>query len=309
MPGFHDPETCRNILESLQTGVCVVDLQNKIVFWSDGAERITGYLRHEAVGRCRAGNMLLSPDQKNPQARVEECPAEAAIRNSQPVEAATSLHHKAGHRVPLYIRAVPVRDAHGSIIGAVESFEDDQQPAGFEEREDCLLPGFADEVTGIANHAMMQSHLRETLGTFAELRVPFGILCLRLEGLAQFRSNFSPHAASALLRVFAQTLTSALWHTDFVGRWSDDQFLVILNGCSEYDLHSVRERVRKMVANDGVEWWGEKRTLPVSIGHTSATPGDAIETMLARVQQSTADDAERQAQTAVYSNRQGSFGS
>src|SRR5438445_317734 len=85
------------------------------------------------------------------------------------------------------------------------------------------------------------THHRLSFGAFAELNIPFGILCLRLEGLSQFRSNFSQEAASALLRVFARTLSGALWRTDFVGRWSDDSFLMILNGCTNDSLLAVRE--------------------------------------------------------------------
>jgi PAS domain-containing protein len=50
MSAFEDPEICRRLLESLEVGVCVVDLQKRIIFWSDRAERITGNLRHEAEG-------------------------------------------------------------------------------------------------------------------------------------------------------------------------------------------------------------------------------------------------------------------
>jgi PAS domain S-box-containing protein len=53
MPAFEDSETYRVSLESLPTGLCVVDLQKKIVFgMSDGAERITGHLRHEVIGKA-----------------------------------------------------------------------------------------------------------------------------------------------------------------------------------------------------------------------------------------------------------------
>ena len=34
MSAFDDFDACRNILESLLTGVCIVDMQKKIVFWS-----------------------------------------------------------------------------------------------------------------------------------------------------------------------------------------------------------------------------------------------------------------------------------
>jgi PAS domain S-box-containing protein len=50
MSASEDPEICRRLLESLQVGICVVDLQKRIIFWSDGAERITGKPRHEAAG-------------------------------------------------------------------------------------------------------------------------------------------------------------------------------------------------------------------------------------------------------------------
>jgi len=73
---------------------------------------------------------------------------------------------------------------------------------------------------------MMQSHLREALGTFHELHVPFGVLCFQLEGLARFRTSFGQEAASTLLRMVAHDLENTLWKTDFVGRWADDQFLV-----------------------------------------------------------------------------------
>ena len=37
----------RSILEDLHLAVYVVDRGGKIVFWNDGAERITGYLRQD----------------------------------------------------------------------------------------------------------------------------------------------------------------------------------------------------------------------------------------------------------------------
>lgn len=286
MSCFDDVEVCRDILENLPCGLCVVDLQKSIVFWSTGAERITGHLRHEIVGHSCIGESLLHCDQPGCEFCSEECPMARSIKTAQPAEAVGWLHHKAGHEIPVRIRAVPVRNAHGSIIGALETFED-EQPANLDRRGDRpSIPGCIDEVTGLATHAVMQSHLRETLGTFTDVQVPFGILCFRLEGLDHFRASFGPEAAASLLRVVARTLEGALWKTDFVGRWADDQFLVILNGCSVQALSSVRERLRRMLANDSIVWWGERRSLPASIGQTNAVTGDTIESVLRRLQHS-----------------------
>ena len=287
MSAFHDFETCRSILESLPTGLCVVDMQKKIVFWSDGAERITGRPRHEVIGHSCVSEAILPCDQPGCEKCTEDCPLAVSMKTSHPAEAIGFLHHKAGHEIPVRIRAVPVHNVHGSIIGAVETFEEKQQAANPDHREDSLkVPGCVDDVTDVASHALMQSHLRETLGTFHEVQVPFGVLWFRLEGLQHFRASFGPEAASSLLRVVAHTLESALWKTDFVGRWSDDQFLVILNGCRDEAMHSVRERIRRMLANDGIEWWGERRSLPVSVGQATAQSGDTVESLMERAQKS-----------------------
>jgi len=165
------------------------------------------------------------------------------------------------------------------------------------------LPGCIDEVTNVASQALMQTHLRRTLATFVEVQVPFGLLCLRLEGFAHFRASLGPEAASSssLLRVVARSLESTLWTTDLLGRWSNDQFLVILNGCREDDLASVRERVRRMLANDGIEWWGERRSLPVCIGQASVRPADTLESLIARAQQSLDADTAWRAPSASAS--------
>lgn len=287
MSAFHDPEIYRGILESLPTGLCVVDMQKKIVLWSDGAERITGHLRYDVIGHCCVGEPLLHCDQQDCEWCDEDCPLARAMKTAQATEALGFLHHKTGYEIPVRVRAAPVHNAHGSIIGAVETFEDQQQTGLAGHREDTLhLAGYVDEVSGLASHAMMQSHLRETLGTFAEVHVPFGVLCLRLEGLDNFRARYGLQAVASLLRVIGRTLEGSLWKTDFVGRWSDDQFLVILNGCSDEALRSVGERVRRMLAGNGIEWWGERRSLPVSIGQAAAQTGDTIELLMERVQKS-----------------------
>ncbi len=288
MPPFDDADVYRSILENLPVAVCVVDLQQKIVLWSDGAERITGHPRHEVIGHSYAAESLLPCDQPGCEESGEECPLVQAIKMSHTVEGIGYLRHKAGYEIPVRIRAVPVHNAHGSIIGAVETFEDDASASADHHEDSLKLPGFVDISTGLANHAMMQSHLRETLGTFHEVRVPFSMLYIRADGLDRFRANFGAEAAELLLGVVARTLEGALWKTDYVGRWSEDQFVVILNGCREDALHAVRERIRRMLAGNAIDWWGERRSLPILIGEATVQPGDTLERLMERAEKSLA---------------------
>jgi diguanylate cyclase (GGDEF)-like protein/PAS domain S-box-containing protein len=284
MSAFDEFEACRNILESLLNGVCVVDMQKKIVFWSDGAEHITGHLRHEVIGRSCVGEPLLHCQQPGCEFCSEGCPLARAIKTAHPVESSGFLHHKSGYEVPVRIRAIPVHNPHGSIIGAVETFDVLEQSDI--NRTEKILPGSVDNVTGLASQAQTKTHLREALAAFSERQVAFSVLRLRLLGLEHFRAAFGPDAASSLIRVIALSLASDLWRTDVVGRWADDEFMVILNGCREGSLPSVRERLRRMLANDSIEWWGERRSLPVSAGEATPKPGDTTESILDRSQKS-----------------------
>jgi diguanylate cyclase (GGDEF)-like protein/PAS domain S-box-containing protein len=287
MSAFHDPEIYRSILECLPTGLCVIDMEKRILLWSDGAERITGHLRHEVVGHSCVGDTILHCNQPDCESCNDDGPLARAIKTARPTEATGFLHHKRGHEVPVRVRAVPVHNAHGSIVGAIETFEEQLPCASPDHHEDGLtLPGFVDEITGVANQLMMQSHLRQTMLAFTEVQVPFCLLSVRVEGFDHFRASFGTEAAFTLLRMIARTLETALLKTDFVGRWSDDQFLVILNGCNEGALPTVRERIGRMLANDGIEWWGERRSLPVRIGHATAQSGDGVESILERTQKS-----------------------
>jgi len=286
MSAFDDSEICRTILENLPTGLCVVDIHKRILFWSSGAERITGHLRHDVLGHCCTEEALLHCDEHPAETCRDECPLARAMKTAQPADAVSFLQHKAGYEIPVRVRAVPLRNVHGSIIGAIETFED--QPAVTPDHRpgSAEAAGAIDQVTGIFNHASMESHLREALRSFTNLQAPFGVLCFRIEGLDHFRASFGIDAALSLLRVLAHTLKRALWQTDFVGRWSDDQFLVILNGCQVDALRSVCERLRSMLSNDSVEWWGERRSLPVSVGQATPQPGDTSALLLQRLQNS-----------------------
>ena len=287
MFSFDDSVTCRSILESLPTGLCVVDMQKKILLWSDGAERITGHLRHEVIGRCCIAEPLLHCDQPGCEFCSEECALARAMKTSHSAEGNGFLHHKAGHEVPVRMRAVPVRNQHGSIIGAVETFETMQQAANSDARASAVQsPESIDATTGTASRSMVELQLRRALAAFREAEVSFGVLLVQIENLAHFRARLGSEAAFSFLRVVARTLEGTLWITDFIGRWRDDQFLVVLSGCREEALHSVLERVRRTLAGEGIEWWGERHSLPVSIGHASSQDQDTIDAVLERAQKS-----------------------
>jgi diguanylate cyclase (GGDEF)-like protein/PAS domain S-box-containing protein len=283
---LRDSDICRSILESFPTGVCVVDMEKRIVLWSDGAERITGHLRHEVIGRSCIAEPLLHCNQPGCEFCSEECPLARAIKRSHAVESNGILHHKSGYEVPVRVCAVPVRNQSGSIIGAVETFEELQSSVISSYSLSVQSPEFMDPVTGTASRAAAERCLHRAFATYRELQIPFGVLLIRVEKLTHFRANLGAEAGSSFLRVVARTLEGSFSIADYIGRWTDDQFLVVLGGCQQETLPALREQVRRTLSGEGIEWWGERHSLPVSIGEACVQPDDTPELLLGRAHKS-----------------------
>ncbi|MGA2374003.1 MAG: diguanylate cyclase [Candidatus Sulfotelmatobacter sp.] len=285
MPAFHDPDTYRDILDGLQIGVSVLDLQQKIIFWSDGAEHITGYSRIDVLGHACTENILLHCNQDSCEMCNEKCPIAAALHDAKPVEAVTYIHHKSGHRTQVHAWAIPLRDKHGFIIGIIQTFEGEFAIAGLDLNDRNMRErGCLDDTTGLPSQAVMQAHLREMLGTFTQLQIPFGVVCVEVPELAQFRIRNGQVACRSILQVLSRTLRNTVWPTDFVGSWSENRFLAILSGRPEDALQAISARILKMMTSTTIQWWGEELSVKVLIGCAGARTGDNVESILDRAQ-------------------------
>lgn len=283
MLDLQNPDTFRTALETLQTGVCLVDGDRKICFWNDGAERITGYLRQDILGRsCRELGLIKFHDNKVPVCD-ETCPILAAMRDGKPRESRVYIHHKEGYAAPVSLRAFPIRDTHGHVVGAVESFVERPWASTRRRPESGLVVGQGlDAVTHLPDCPFTGSYLGDRLKYAAEHNIPFGLLCIQLDHLDTLIARHGLDAAETILNVVARTLHNGLDPQDFVGRWSDDQFLVILGNCSNSDVLTTAERLKRLSQSSAIAWWGDRLSVTVSVGGTILRPGEPVESLLQR---------------------------
>jgi len=279
-----DQEIFRTVLESLHIGICLENRDRKIIFWNDGAERISGYRRHEVVGHsCRDTVLVECNDATCVLCSATTCPFHQSLYDGKPREARIQVRHRDGHRIPLRISVIPIRDTHGAVAGLAVSFDEQRYASERERRQHGLgVHGCLDKITGVPNHSFTQFHLRENLAGFLEYHLPFGIMRIRVDKLEQFRATYGREAADAILRVVAQTMQNSLRPNDFLGRWEEDEFVAILVNCSAGGLTKAVDRIGRVAHYAGIQWWGDHLSVTVSIGHAAAQAEDTIELLLAR---------------------------
>ncbi len=290
MAQFSEIDLFRGILDNLNIAIYVVDREGKILYWNDGAERITGYLRQDVLGRLQTDNFLGETDAESNELTGVLAPTSIAMREGKPTQALVSMRHKAGHRVPVQLWAFAVRNSEGVIIGAAESFEESIALAEWDRRQTKLATyGCIDEASGVLNHNVTQSHIAENIRLFEEHHVPFSILCMELDHLDKIQARDGPGAIAAVLRVVGQTLENTIRPTDYLGRWQTNQFLAILNECSSNEIDRASERLRRMVQASKIGWWGDRVNVTISVGGTVVKHADTVEAMVLRAEHALRD--------------------
>lgn len=294
MPELSDPEIYQTVLDTLQTGVYIVDRNRRIRFWNQGAEQITGYLRQDVVGHFLRDHLLTIGNNIKDFDSDPDDPINRVFRDGKSSLMDVSILHKDGYRVPVVLRTNPIRNSHGLVIGAAESFERNRSASDWTRRQAALADlSCLDALTGIAAQSAIETQLREHLASHAEKHVPFGILLIQVDRMDQFRATRGPGVVPSILRVVAQSVENCVRPTDEVGLWGENQFLVILLECRESDVALVGERVRKTIGRSEIEWWGDKFSVTSPLGGAGCRAGDDVESLVARAEGSLRESIEK----------------
>lgn len=272
-----------DLLDSLSDGVYFVDLEGKITYWNRGAEKITGYPAESIVGcRCSEGP-LMHVDEQGTRLCEVGCPLAATALDGQTRETEVYLHHRDGHRVRVLVRASPMRDAEGALVGAVEVFSDrfshSEVPLPAEELHRMAL---LDHLTEVANRRYLEILIQSRLGELDRYGWPLGLLFVDVDHFKEINDSFGHTAGDHALRMVAKTLANGARSFDVVGRWGGEEFLVLLVNVSKGELGAIAERVRALVASLSLTASSRQLSLTVSIGATLARREDTVESVVGR---------------------------
>ena len=277
MENFFDrTDLYRTVLETLPVGVFIVDRKRQIRFWNRGAERLVGYLAHAAVGQDGSGPWLDPCDRHGHTLVGDHDPLTVTLTNGHPQECLAYFRHRNGNRVAVHLQTSAILE-NDVIAGAVVVFEE-----GFMFREESSGPpmyGCLDSATGIPSHRLTRAVLNECLAD-ENSRHGFGLLRLRVLGLDEFRSKHGIQSAFPILRTAAQTLRHSLDPGIFVGRWGEDEFIIVLPSANHMTTLVAADTVWSLVSRSEVTWWGDSFPIQAVVTYTVAQPGDQLAKLL-----------------------------
>jgi diguanylate cyclase (GGDEF)-like protein/PAS domain S-box-containing protein len=272
------------LLDHIDDGVYFVDRDRKITYWNDGAQKLSGYSASEVIGKRCSEDFLGSVDGTGKALRDKQCSLHEVMKDGQPREEEMYLRHHDGHRIPISVRAFPMRNEAGSIVGAVKVFSDSLTRRKVEKNVSALERlAFRDVLTSLPNRRYLEMKVDQALEEHQRFGRLYGLLMFDLDRFKHVNDTHGHEVGDALLKAVAKTLLHGLRPLDLVGRWGGEEFLVLMPDADALDLGDLAERCRMLIAQSSVTNSSSGVSVTASIGATVLSHSDSLASAIRRV--------------------------
>jgi diguanylate cyclase (GGDEF)-like protein/PAS domain S-box-containing protein len=260
-------------LDSLPDGFAAMGMDGNLAFWNRAAEETTGYSAVDLLGRpvCDALERLIAGGARQ---WIHQTDAETASGRGSLVH----MRHRLGHELPAMVRILVLRDGLGERIGTAAVFH----PA---ERLDALPHGDCSQDAAVeTSQAEMQDRLEIEFEDYARSHLPFGVLWITVDQAHELRRTHGVRACDGMLEKVARVLAGGLRPGEEVGRWGDDEFLIISHERTAEMLTAHAQVLAGLARTADFRWWGDRISLSVSIGAAQAEEDGTLAELLERAQ-------------------------
>jgi diguanylate cyclase (GGDEF)-like protein len=277
---------CNSVFNQLQDAVVCLNRDRKVVYWNKAAEQMTGFDAAAMTGRACFEEPALFVDLGGLNLCRDKCPVAMTLKDGAPRNLDVYLQHKEGFRLPASLRIIPVLKDDGEIIGAVEAFNSTAPkvtiPLGLSELEKM---GLVDTETGVPSKQYLDMTLNTRLDEFQKYGLSFGLIYVDIDNYGKILEKHGRFNSGKIVRTVARTLHKNIRFFDIVGRWSTEEFLVILLNIDDSRLDIVANKLRLLVAESYITTETGMLNATVSMGASLVLRYDTVESLVKRGEQ------------------------
>ncbi|MCB4436424.1 EAL domain-containing protein [Alteromonas sp. McT4-15] len=276
-------------LRSIADGVISTDENGLITFINPVAERLTGYLEKEALGKPVHEVMNLR-DVQTSEAMLN--PALYALEVKRPVAMAynTTLMSRHGDAFRVEDTASPIIDDKGNLLGAVIVFQDVSETVEMAVRMTHITNH--DQLTGLPNRVLLHDRIVQAISRSKMLQQSIALLIIDIDNFKYLNDSLGHKVGDTIIQSIAERLASIVGNNATLARVGGDEFACLLTDIgSGFSADSIAMACLQ-AGRVPIDLNGKLHQLSLSIG-ISLFPQDA----------SNAEEMMRHADTAMYRSK------
>lgn len=264
--------------EEVPFGVVLLDRARRAIFWNRRAEQITGYYRHEIVGRnCYELAVLGCERRQNCTCQGADCPLASLAAHQERVSAVRFLlQHKKGHRISAWIDAIHLLQSGGGLALVF------QEKGSEREMRLWMLQGHqVDAEFGLPSVAATLDYVSLSVG---QKNTAFALI--EIEEAEQMARHFGRELLNVVIRNLVRSISQFIGVPHFLGHWGGGRLLLILPNCTLEFAEAVAAEIREPGEKYSVRWWGDLVTSRVRAWRVALQEGEAPESFIQRLEES-----------------------
>jgi diguanylate cyclase (GGDEF)-like protein len=284
------------LLDHVQDGVSS-NRERKITYWNQGPKRLAGFtsadsadadfvgadFREEVLGKACGESILACVNEAGKALSDDVGAVDGVMLDADSAVAEFYLRHKRGYRSPVSVRALPIRNIAGNIVGAVEVFSDSTVKLKFDKRVTELEQlAFRDALTGLPNRRYIELKVEHGLQDHQRLGRLYGLLMFDLDHFKRVNDSHGHEAGDAMLKAIGENVSRGLRPDDVVGRWGGEEFLILAPDVDALTLGDLAERCRILIAESAVAVGLSRVSVTASIGATVLIHSDNANSVISR---------------------------
>ena len=230
-------EQFRATLLSIGDGVISTNREGKIVIMNDVAEQLTGWSKHEAIGKPIQDVYVRIYE--NTKKKLGN-PADFIFRQGKEYfsDENVMLVSRDGSEISIEEKYALIKPLHGRIVGMVVVMRDVTTKRREEKKIEFF--SFRDQLTGLYNRRYIEDAINR-LDTNRNL--PFAIATLDINVMKLINDAFGHQTGDRLLQTVAEMISQSVRSEDIIGRIGGDEFILLLPRTSASDAEKILTRI------------------------------------------------------------------
>jgi len=245
-----------DIIDFLPDATLAIDRDKKVIIWNRAIEKMTGIRAAEMIGQGDYAYTVPFYGARRPQLMdlILEDNDQTAGRYLQVTREGKAVIAEAycpalygGRGAWILVKASPLHDQAGAIIGVIESIRDISESK--KKEAEILRLSYHDQLTGLYNRRYYEEELKR-LDTVDNL--PLTIAVGDLNGLKLVNDSFGHAVGDELLQKVAGIIRKSCRPGDVVSRLGGDEFVLILPKTDAGEAEIIIRRIRQLAAEENL---------------------------------------------------------
>ncbi len=259
------------ILDAAPVALCVLDRQARVRAWNSSAQRMFGWSSDEVLGRSLP---IIQKDDSGALSQV----LDRVLGGDRYTDLELVFTTKGGTRIETSVSLAPMTDSSSRPTGMVAAAADLTLRRIAEEQVRYLAR--RDSLTGLPNRRSLEESLGSLLAASHSDFWPV-FLVIALDNFKLVNERIGHDLGDQVLSQLAEIIADILPADAILGRWSGDEFGVILKHISLEEAELTAERIRSEIQGSCFTVAAEGIPLTASIGMVALETALGLRKLLA----------------------------